>query len=384
MSVKIMKHIVGVLLIVLLVVYVYSCAKQEQSLGSSPTLQVDISDNSYDIMYPDSILLLDSYDLSEMDTDEDNQLVLLMHNYRTNCFDLVNITSQSYIKSIPIQRIGPNGIPGDISWVHHISSNEILIFDNIKLYEIDSLGQILSSWELPDASRSIVNRNARANMGNMYHDSETAMILYPVATEDGVYIVSYSLADRKVKDRLLLVQNVPLDNYGFFRYPNVEINDNHIIFNYSFSSTFCVIDRATNIKISHMVPISPLFPQWKNRGASMDDDIWSAFENAIFYNLHYIESVNLYVQVVAGPTWNQNRQDLVSAPYNRPFYLRVFNPSFSKYRDIALPLQRYDPFCGWFTTTRGMGFYLLPDNTDSILTENVISLKIFNLSESLN
>lgn len=50
-----MKQIFGALLIMPLMVYVNSCNRQEPSIGSTPTLKVDITDSSYDVLYHNCI-----------------------------------------------------------------------------------------------------------------------------------------------------------------------------------------------------------------------------------------------------------------------------------------------------------------------------------------
>lgn len=333
------------------------------------------------MVYPaDSTLTLSTYDLVTPYTDEADHGSLMVYNYKTHALDRLDLASGRTLRSLPLKKEGPDGIPTEVVWMQCVAPNQILLFDGAELYVVDTLSYVQQAWLLPDVSRTFVGRNARTQIAEMRYDAAAQTIAYPVATKTGVEVVTYSLADKQVTSRTTLIEQLPEGNYGFFRYPNVSMTDSLILYNYPYEPDFTILNFHTGAREEHHVPTSSQFPQWKCDDDASEVDTWGPYEHPIYYNLKYLSEQNLYVQVVVGPTRCEGRQDLAAAAADRPVYLRVFNPAFDAYTDLSLPDASYELSCGWFDCPQGMGFFVLPAS-ESVLSDDVIGLSFIDLKK---
>lgn len=327
----------------------------------------------------DSMLTLSTYDLVTPYTDESGLGSLMVYNYKTHALDRLDCATGRTLRSLPLKKEGPDGIPSEVVWMQCVSPNYILLFDGGELYAVDTLSHVQQAWYLPDVSRAFVGRNARTQIAEMRYDAAAQTVAYPVATKTGVEVVTYSLADEQVTSRTTLIEQLPEGNYGFFRYPNVSMTDSLILYNYPYEADFTILNLHTGAREEHHVPTSSQFPQWKSDDDAPEVDTWGPYEHTLYYNLKYLSEHNLYVQVVVGPTRSEGRQDLAAAAIDRPVYLRVFNPAFDAYTDLPLPDASYELSCGWFDRPQGMGFFVSPAS-DSASDEDTIALSFIDLS----
>lgn len=88
---------------------------------------------------------------------------IIAYNYRLHSLDLIDLYNHKEISSIPLQREGPDGIPGRVAGIFPLSKDSIWVYDGIYMYLLNSAGRVNEKITLEDRESLIINTNYAMN-----------------------------------------------------------------------------------------------------------------------------------------------------------------------------------------------------------------------------
>lgn len=374
-----MKSILCPAAVIAFAAIVAGCNKNSADNIAVSDATVVFTTDSLDIPCCNDACVLPAYSVSDFFINKDGEACVAAHNYKTNNIDVFNLTEQCYEKRVLLDREGPDGIPGRICWIKNIGHDSTLVFDRLRLYLVDGIGQVKKSYELPASGRSIISRNARTNIAGIYYDKAANTVAYPVALDGKIILIEYSLDAAAELGSTVICNDDPGGNYGFYRYPNVCVTDSLVIYNYPFDSGVNVVSRGDSSARRIEYPAALITGTTTECSGDVDDMLWHAFENPAWYDFAYLPNTGVYVQLAMGASNTAGRDDIDLTSLSRPMYVRVFDNDLNLLSEHELPFGKFNPYCGWFTTDDAVMLY----NDNEIASparEDTVSLTTITLT----
>lgn len=170
---------------------------------------------------------------------------IIAYNYRLHSLDLIDLYNHKEISSIPLQREGPDGIPGRVAGIFPLSKDSIWVYDGIYMYLLNSAGRVNEKITLEDRESLIINTNYAMNTAKFSYNPKRHSLLY-LTRKDDFIVEEYDIKKRKIIKTYPLSYSI-INPKGSLLYadmdaPNVNFVDNKIIYNYPYESTIYLLD----------------------------------------------------------------------------------------------------------------------------------------------
>ena len=308
---------------------------------------------------PDSVCdNLPSYYESTIYVGQDGDTCILGYNYKTHELDILNLSSLKFEQPIILDRQGPNGITGTPIWFHQISQDSILIgSEEQTAYLIDSIGRVINSYSFRDNRHSTATRNARRHIATFSHDGTSDRIFFPREEKKNLSIAALDMVSGKIS----LVGDIPgwtQRKVGFMIYPNVAYTDSTAIINFPYECKVTEISLA-NGEILHQsdIPMTIMTTETVDPGESAEEVIWRSYANPFYGDVNYLPDVNMFAQIVIGPTNCSRNDPEMQIALNRNMYMRLFDRNLNPVYEYKFNPEEYYNQGAWLFTHDGVILY---------------------------
>ena len=318
---------------------------------------------------PTDVLQLKSYYLSSYIACDSNE-VLIGYNYKEHALDCINIDTRQ-ISQIPLQQEGPDAIIR-LTGIYGYKKDSIWLSDESeRVFLINSNGHILKRMRpkdyLDDKEELILNTNHAMSTVHLYYDAKRPSLVCTVKDR------STSPVSFKVKEIPLQQGNVSTyelspsvvesntsEEYVNMSEPNVNFQEEYIVYNYPIESHIYLLNRQTGKR--EVIQAESRYTANKADKCSSKTDYtaWErhGFENPHFFDVMYIPRHTMYARLHFGSIDFDTNRDLRRVAYQRPLYLMLFDKDFRKLCEVQLPSNRYNPYTGWNTIESGIVFFV--------------------------
>lgn len=331
------------------------------------TISIDVNIDTLVIPSDSDYLTLSAYTVTSTYKDTAS-LIALASNTKIPSIDRIDISRGKVLPPIFIDMEGPDGIPGYIFWIEQIAPDSIFVSDEIKLYLLDGAGRVKKSFDINDGVMSFATRNTRMHSSELHYNRITDEAMYPVNDNDELKIVGRNITTGKLRE-VCSLPGFTGKRYGFKVYPNVAFTDSVVVWNYPYEPKISVrrLDGQGDVSTteSGMTLMTAECKQLGN-SPSIEDLSWHSYESPHYTELHFLRELNLFGQIVIGPTIATDRSDEEYAATNRPLYLRLFNSQMEPIMEMDLKAEATNIANPWFFTGNALYRYLETDNPEAI------------------
>ena len=257
---------------------------------------------------------------------------IIAYNYRLHSLDLIDLYNHKEISSIPLQREGPDGIPGRVAGIFPLSKDSIWVYDGIYMYLLNSAGRVNEKITLEDRESLIINTNYAMNTAKFSYNPKRHSLLY-LTRKDDFIVEEYDIKKRKIIKTYPLSYSI-INPKGSLLYadmdaPNVNFVDNKIIYNYPYESTIYLLDMDSGKQL-------------------------------------LIDAPSCYTSNKA-QTCNANGYSI----WERPIYMMAFDKDFNIMGESKLAGKRYSCFTGWCALKNSVLLFNENSLSDSISYETL-------------
>lgn len=215
---------------------------------------------------------------------------------------------------------------------------------------------------------SFATKNTRMHSSELHYNRITDEAMYPVNDNDELKIVGRNITTGKLRE-VCSLPGFTGKRYGFKVYPNVAFTDSVVVWNYPYEPKISVrrLDGQGDVSTteSGMTLMTAECKQLGN-SPSIEDLSWHSYESPHYTELHFLRELNLFGQIVIGPTIATDRSDEEYAATNRPLYLRLFNSQMEPIMEMDLKAEATNIANPWFFTGNALYRYLETDNPEAI------------------
>lgn len=190
---------------------------------------------------------------------------------------------------------------------------------------------------------------------------------------DSVYVEEYDLSKDTVvcsyflKPSLLNPDNVA--EYGDLRFPNVNVVNGKIIYNYPYESTIYLLNMKTG-KYSEIGAASDYTSNAAPRCDSQTDyAVWQRYglENTHFYDVMYLPGLQMYARFhVEGKSMTASEQLTQRFLDSRTLYLMLFDADFRIIGEKKMKDHTYSLFTGWCALPDAISLFKSNSLSDSL------------------
>jgi hypothetical protein len=316
--------------------------------------------------------------------------LLLGFNNRTNSIDMIDLGKEKLIGHIPIEKEGPNGIPGNIEGIYFHNKDSIFAFSSGIIYIIDSKARITKKIEL----RNYIGHTAAIPVINNYF-----RIIYLKKTNDLFMQNLYFFPILQDYLDSSIVLRVNIDNikatklpivfsdyfkekkgrFGFLRWMNFESNKgDSLFFNSQFDDELIIYNNKTN-KIEKRELNQLKRTMALNENSEGQDELNQAITSTHRFALIYDKWRNIYYRFVWGGVAIKSTDKFYNGMLDKPLDLEIYDDNFLLMKNIRLENQVYS-INTWFVTKDGL--YLSPTHPKSNKTEeNKIKFDIIKVKK---
>lgn len=352
----------------------FSCADRKTGLNQSSLQRDSLSCTVRNIQgFPQAdILELKSYYISSF-VDFDSVKGMMAYNYRLHSLDLINVEGNYSISSIPLQREGPDGIPGRISGICPVSEDSTWVYDGISMYLINGLGKVCDRISFQDPEHVIITTNYAICTAHFCYDAARSSLLY-LRDHAGIFsIEEYDVRKKCVTKQYPLscsvVNPAGEQMYGDMEYPNINFSGGCVIYNYPYESSVYVLDLKSGE--SSVIPAESLYTAHAahpcpDRGYS----VWERhrIENVHYFDVMYLPVSRLFVRLHLGGVAFDAGSSVLSLLDSKSLYMSVFDKDFHRMGEVKLADKKYNLFTGWCAL--GDALLLFNDNSLSASTDS--------------
>lgn len=347
-------------------VLAWSCSRVG-SVHEAATNDINVRVDTLVIPSDSDYLTLSAYTITSAHTDSAS-LIALASNTKIPSIDRIDISRSKVLSPIFIDMEGPDGIPGYIFWIEQISPDSIFVCDEIKLYLLDDAGRVKKSFYMNDGVMTFATRNTRMHSTELHYNRMTDEVMYPINDSDVLKIEARNMTTGKLRE-VCILPGFTGKRYGFKVYPNVAITDSVVVWNYPYEQKINVrrLDGQGGVATTECL-MTLMTAECKQLGntPSIEELSWHSYESPHFTELHFMPELNLYGQIVVGPTIATDRSDEEYAATNRPVYLRLFNSQLKPIMEMDLRVEATNIANPWFFAGDALYRYLETDNPEGI------------------
>lgn len=296
------------------------------------------------------LLELKSYYVTSF-IDFDSIKGIMAYNYRLHSLDLINLQGECRISSIPLQREGPNGIPGRVCSICPVSKDSIWVYDGIAMYLMDSMGGIRDKISFENNGDIHINTNYAMCTAHFFFNKEHASLLYLV--DCGSFIIeeydirkrcvlkSYSLSNSVVNPKRKLI-------YGDMDIPNISFAEDKIVYNYPYESRIYLLDLISGEQ-SVLDAESIYTPNVAHDCLSNGSSAWERhrIENIHFFDVMYLPKIQTFVRLHTSGVAFDSTKSVLSLLDSKNLYMSVFDKDFQFMGEVKLSDKQYNLFTGW-------------------------------------
>lgn len=346
-----MKHIIYLFLLFVSLAF-FACGNRKNDISSSPAKMdsLELAFRHMQILSDTDVLELKSYYITSF-LSSDSLKGIMGYNYRLHSLDVINLDECRISSSIPMQREGPDGIPGRISSICPVSPDSVWVYDGIAMYLIDGRGHVCDKIHFENNRNVVINTNYAICTARFHYDQADASLLYLVDC-DSFFVERYDVRKHCVTARYPLSYSVVNPErkhfYGDMDLPNVSFANNRIVYNYPYESGIYVLDMESGSQ--SVIDAGSLYTP--NKADECEEQDYSAWErhrveNVHFFDVMYLPLSRTYARLHLGCVDFDSNQSLSSLQDSKSFYLSVFDEKFQTMRETKLPDRRYTLFTGW-------------------------------------
>ena len=307
---------------------------------------------------------------------------LVGYNYRTHSLDKIELNGNPSISSMELSKEGPNGIFPRVKSICPVSEDTIWVYDGTFISMLNNDGEICRKISFPSDEQVLLETNYAMHTAKLCYDREKASIYYPVLRADSVFVEAYNLGKDTVvssyflKPSLLNPDNVA--EYGDLRFPNVNVVNGKIVYNYPYESTIYLLDMKTG-KYSAIGAASKFTSNTAPRcGSQTDYSVWQRYglENTHFYDVMYLPNLQIYARFhVEGKSMSASEELTQRFLDSRSLYLMLFDSDFQIIGETKMEDHTYSPFTSWCALSDAISLFKNNSLSDS-LNEEVLSLNL--------
>lgn len=304
------------------------------------------------------------------------------YNYRTHSLDKIRLYGNPSISSLQLNKEGPNGIFVRVKSICPVSDDSIWVYDGTFISLLNDCGEICRRISFPSDVQVLLETNYAMHTAKLCYDKEKASLYYPVLRADSVYVEEYDLnKDMVVCSYFLKPSLLNPDNaaeYGDLRFPNVNVANGKIIYNYPYESTIYLLDMKTG-KYSEIGAASKYTSNTAPRCDSQTDySVWQRYglENTHFYDVMYLPDVQIYARFhVEGKSMSASEKLTQSFLDSKSLYLMLFDSDFHIIGETKMKAHTYSPFTSWCALSDAISLFKNNSLSDSLDYE-VLSLDL--------
>ena len=295
------------------------------------------------------------------------------YNYRTHSLDKIKLTGNPSITSLKLNQEGPNGIFRRMKSICPVSDDSIWVYDGIFISLLNNHGEVSRKISFPSDVQVLLETNYAMHTAKLCYDKEKNSLYYPVLRADSVYVEEYDLSKDTVicsyflKPSLLNPDNVA--EYGDLRFPNVNVVNGKIIYNYPYESTIYLLNMKTG-KYSEIGAASDYTSNAAPRCDSQTDyAVWQRYglENTHFYDVMYLPGLQMYARFhVEGKSMTASEQLTQRFLDSRTLYLMLFDADFRIIGEKKMKDHTYSLFTGWCALPDAISLFKSNSLSDSL------------------
>ena len=294
------------------------------------------------------------------------------YNYRTHSLDKIRLYGNPCISSLQLSKEGPNGVFPRVKSICPVSDDSIWVYDGTFISLLNNCGEICHKISFPSDVQVLLETNYAMHTGKLCYDREKSSLYYPVLRADSVYVDEYDLSkDTTVCSYFLKPSLINPDNvaeYGDLRFPNVNVVNGKIIYNYPYESNIYMLDMKTG-EYSEIGAASKYTSNTAPRCDSQTDySVWQRYglENTHFYDVMYLPDLKIYARFhVEGKSMSASEKLTQSFLDSRSLYLMLFDFDFHIIGETKMKDHTYSTFNSWCALSNAISLFKSNSLSDS-------------------
>jgi hypothetical protein len=304
------------------------------------------------------------------------------YNYRTHSLDKIVLSEHPSMSSLELSKEGPNGVLARVASICPVSEDSIWVYDGTFISLLNDRGEVCRKIPFPSDVQVLLETNYAMHTAKLYYDRETSSLYYPVLRADSVFVEEYNLSKDAVvnsyflKPSLLNPDNVA--EYGDLRFPNVNVVNGKIIYNYPYESTIYLM----NMKTGEYAEVGAASKYTSNAAprcdAKADYSVWQRYglENTHFYDVMYLPDSQIYARFhVEGKSMSASEELTQEFFDSKSLYLMLFDSDFRIIGEKPMKARTYSLFTSWCALPNAVSVFKNNSLADSLNYE-VLSLDL--------
>lgn len=313
-----------------------------------------------EINFPSSeILQLRSYYLSSTAC-SDSAEIIICYNHKENALDYINLSTLQ-LSQTKLQDDGPNAITR-LTGIYAYRTDSIWLFDESeRIFLIDRYGEVLSKINIRDflkeSEQLIINTNHAMSTVHLGYNPVHNSLLFTIkdkSTSPVSFKVKELFLNKSNKTRTFILSASILESdinkgYANMSEPNVNFNNECIIYNYPIESHIYTIDLTTGIKKTIIADSRYTQNIAEKCTSTSDYSIWErhGIENPHFFDVMYLPKHEMFARIHLDKINFDATKSLEDMAYKRDLYLTILSKDFNIVYEAKLPSNRLNPYTGW-------------------------------------
>lgn len=289
------------------------------------------------------------YITSLMDLDSGKGVVA--YNYRLHSLDLIHLKGECRVFSVPLQREGPDGIPGRVCGLCPVSKDSVWLYDGIAMYLLDGKGKVRDKISFERDKNIVINTNYAMCTARFFYNKEHASLLY-LTDRDSLVVEEYDVRKRCVS------KSYPLSNsavnpdrkpiYGDMELPNISFTEDKIVYNYPYESGIYLLD--INSGEQSLVDAKSIYtPNAAHNCLVNGYAAWEKhrIENVHYFDVMYLPKLRVFVRLHTGGVPFDPAKSVLSLLDSKKLYLSVLDKELRTMGEIKLSDKQYNLCTAW-------------------------------------
>lgn len=337
-----------------------SCSQRGKETGTANANNNLVEIQKEEILFPPSdVLQLKSYYLSSS-VQVDSTHILIGYNYKEHALDCIDFSNKR-ISQIPLQTSGANAITR-LTGICAYKKDSIWVSDESEsVFLIDPKGNVLEHIHVRDYLQEdeelIINTNHAMSTIRLHYNALHQSLLCTVK-DRSVSPVQFKVKEifleenQKAKTFDLSPSAVEPDiskGYADMSEPNVNFQEDYILYNYPIESHLYKIDLNTGSAKIYEADSDYTSNKAKKCSSKTDYTEWQrhGFENPHFFDLMYLPDCDMYARLHMDAINFDKNRNLEILSRERDLYLCLFDNKLNKLKEIKLPSNTFNPYTGW-------------------------------------
>lgn len=355
--------------IILLLYLFVSCTKSKD--GSIETnYGKAISFDKEEIVLPIDDKTLTSYQVISCYQEKEDNLIYA-YNSPMHSLDIFNLDNKT-VSHLPLHAEGENGILKNVSGLYVDRKDNMWLYSQGFLYQVNNQGKVKSKYELPfpEGGFPMIETNFSMATNNLFYHSQRNSIFYltvtPTEESADYFVYEYSVSSGSFSTYQLKgseTEQFSGRRYGWKQFPNVTYTNKYILYNFPISSNIYRIDIGTG-KESAFGGESQYTANLVSELSmpySMKDADKHLMENVHFFEIKYDPQKNIYYRLHLDKVERSS-----SIPFNTQYdskklYLTSFDDKFRITSETLLDSNTYNHFNSWDILNQGL--FITKDNS---------------------